>query len=836
MANGLDNSTNTMFELATELVCGTGANIFLTGKAGTGKTTFLKHIKAISQKNMAVVAPTGVAAINAGGTTIHSFFQLPFTPFIPAGAPPQTTEAVNAHTLLGRMRLTSERRQVLRQLELLVIDEISMVRADTLDAIDLVLRHFRFRHQEPFGGVQVLMIGDMYQIPPVIKNEEWRLLSQFYKSGYFFDSRVIQQAPPVHLAFTKIYRQQDDRFVQLLNGVRNDTLDEAGIELLHSLYKPGFAALDVHDRIILTTHNAKADEINNSRLAKLKTKVHFFDATIDGEFSEKAYPAELQLQLKVGAQVMFIKNDTEIVRRYYNGKIGTVTKIEDDKIFVQTEDESDEIEVKKEKWDNIRYGLNNTSQQVEEDVIGSFTQFPLRLAWAVTIHKSQGLTFEKAVIDAGEAFSPGQVYVALSRCTSLDGVVLLSKIAPHSLVNDQRIVQFSAKEEPEGRLNSLLHKARHQYQSDLLQSLFNVTGLSKDLMNLQKMVIEQERFFQQGLGDAIDALLNNLEALQQVSKKFAAQRSQLYTDAFYPEENEVLQGRVKSAATYFTAQLEALLQQMQTLDAVTESRQYAKEYNDLYKEAFLQITQKKHLINSAIKGFWVANYYAAKKSFKAPQIAVNAYATADGQASAPSTHPQLHRQLRQLRDAICEETGLPIYLVASGKTLDELVMYLPQNSEELLQVSGFGKAKAQKFGGRFLDLIAAYCQQYSLSSTITKKEKKRERKEPTGEKKVPSALQSFQLYKEGKLIAEIAAERSIAESTVTSHLCEFIITGEIGINELIEPHKVEPILKVIREVGVESLGPIKSKLGDAFSFSDIRAVVHHHLFLQKQTV
>jgi ATP-dependent exoDNAse (exonuclease V) alpha subunit len=378
-----------MFQLATELVCGTNSNIFLTGKAGTGKTTFLKHIRDISQKNLAVVAPTGVAAINAGGTTIHSFFQLPFTPFIPAAAPPQNDDAVNAHTLLGRMRLTNERRQVLRQLELLIIDEISMVRADTLDAIDLVLRHFRFRMHEPFGGVQVLMIGDMYQIPPVIKNEERRLLEQFYKSGYFFDSRVMQHAPPVHIAFTKIYRQQDERFVQLLNQVRNNQLDDDGLALLQSLYKPGFSALDMHDRIILTTHNAKADEINGNRMAKLKTKQFFFDAEIDGEFSEKAYPAEVQLQLKVGTQVMFLKNDTEKVRRYYNGKIGTVSKIEDGKIFVHTDDLEDAIEVKKEKWDNIRYGLNNSSQQVEEDVIGSFTQYPLRLAWAVTIIKAR---------------------------------------------------------------------------------------------------------------------------------------------------------------------------------------------------------------------------------------------------------------------------------------------------------------------------------------------------------------------------------------------------------------------------------------------------------------
>ena len=823
-----------MFQLATELVCGTNSNIFLTGKAGTGKTTFLKHIRDISQKNLAVVAPTGVAAINAGGTTIHSFFQLPFTPFVPAAAPPQNDDAINAHTLLGRMRLTNERRQVLRQLELLIIDEISMVRADTLDAIDLVLRHFRFRMHEPFGGVQVLMIGDMYQIPPVIKNEERRLLEQFYKSGYFFDSRVMQQAPPVHIAFTKIYRQQDERFVQLLNQVRNNQLDDDGVALLQSLYKPGFAALDMHDRIILTTHNAKADEINGNRMAKLKTKQFFFDAEIDGEFSEKAYPVEVQLQLKVGTQVMFLKNDTEKVRRYYNGKIGTVSKIEDGKIFVHTDDLEDAIEVKKEKWENIRYGLNNSSQQVEEDVIGSFTQYPLRLAWAVTIHKSQGLTFEKVVIDAGEAFSPGQVYVALSRCTSLDGVVLLSRISGQSLANDSRIVQFSYEEHPEDQIKGLLHKARHQYQATLLHDIFDVAGLHKDLANLQKFVLEQVHSFKPELVSSVDGLLNLLATIQQVARKFSTQRQQLFSDGHYPEQNETLQARIRSAAIYFSEQLNALLQQMQKLGAVTESRQFAKEYNDFYREIYLQVAQKKHLLQSVSAGFSVDGYYAAKKAFRAPIITVNAYATANGQAYAPSAHPVLHRQLRQLRDSICDETGLPIYLVASGKTLDELTALLPQNTDELQKVSGFGKVKAEKFGKRFIELIVAYSEDNGLTSNIKTKTRKKEKREPLAEKKVPTGLQSFELYKRGKSIQEIAAERSMAVSTITGHLCAYVETGEIDVTRLVEAAKVDPVIKVIKEVGTETLSAIKARLGEEYSFLDIKAVIHHNLYLQSK--
>jgi lambda repressor-like predicted transcriptional regulator len=828
------DTDNKMFQLATELVCGTNSNIFLTGKAGTGKTTFLKYMKEISAKNLAVVAPTGVAAINAGGTTIHSFFQLPFTPFVPAAAPPLNNDVVNAHTLLGRMKLTNERRQVLRQLELLIIDEISMVRADTLDAIDLVLRHFRFRNYEPFGGVQVLMIGDMYQIPPVIKNEEWLLLSQFYKSGYFFDSRVMQQAQPVHIEFSKIYRQQDEHFVRLLNQVRNNSLDEEGKEMLSSRYQPGFSALQMHDRIILTTHNAKADEINGNRMSKLKSRSHLFDATIEGEFSEKAYPAEVQLQLKEGAQVMFIKNDTEKVRRYYNGKIGTVSKINNEQVLVRVDNNDDEIEVKKERWENIRYGLNKQSQQVEEDVIGSFTQYPLRLAWAVTIHKSQGLTFEKAVIDAGEAFSPGQVYVALSRCTTLDGLILLSQIPVHRLANDERIVQFSNRQHPEEQVQALLHVARHRYQEKLLEDLFDSSVLYKDLVNLQKLVLENVRFFHADLVTAVDALLNGLDALQQIAKKFSSQRKQLFVDETFPESNEDLQKRIRSAAAYFTNQLALLLQQMQNLGAVTESRQYAKEYNDLYKEVYLQIAQKKHLLQHAANGFSVAGYNTAKKNFVAPYVNVNAYATANGQQPVSSAHPILHKKLRQLRDEICESSNVPIYLVASGKTLDELTQYLPQNNEELQKISGFGKAKVDKYGSRFLELIIAYSAEHGLNSSITERPTKRQRKEPSKEIKTPTALISFNLYKEGKTIAEVALERNLTKSTVASHLCEFIKTGEMVVTQLVEPSKIDQIITTIKESKEEGLSPIKNKLGDGFSYIDIKAVQQHLAWLNKE--
>ncbi len=430
----IDHS-NKIFQLAESLVNESNRSIFLTGKAGIrGKTTFLKHIRQNCVKQIAVTAPTGVAAINAGGATIHSFFQLPLSPFIPeAKGFMQSNEAVNKHSFLGRMRLNNEKRKILQQLELLIIDEISMVRCDTLDAIDTVLKHFRYRNSEPFGGVQVLFIGDMFQLPPIIPDEEWNLLSQFYKSAYFFDSQVIQQFPPVHIEFQKIYRQRDEEFIHLLNEVRHNNLSDKGMQLLNSRYDPWFELSSSDNYIFLTTHNYKSDSTNAAELSKLKQKTFSFKAEVTGEFYERSYPADALLELKVGAQVMFIKNDKGKVKRYFYGKIGVVEKIEDDAIFVQCKNEEDVIEVHKEIWENIRYSIDKQTQQLDEEVVGRFVQYPLRLAWAITIHKSQGLTFDKVVIDAGRAFAPGQVYVALSRCTSLSGIVLKSQVMPAGL-------------------------------------------------------------------------------------------------------------------------------------------------------------------------------------------------------------------------------------------------------------------------------------------------------------------------------------------------------------------------------------------------------------------
>ena len=807
------DTTNKMFQVAEEMVCGSSATIFLTGKAGTGKTTFLKHIKKICDKNLAVVAPTGVAAINAGGTTIHSFFQLPFTPF----------NYNDTALFFGKLKINSERRQVFRQLELLIIDEISMVRADLLDAIDVVLRHFRFRYEEPFGGVQVLMIGDMYQLSPVVRDEEWSLISGNYKSHYFFDSRVMQQAPPAHIAFDKIYRQQDERFVNLLNQVRNNALDMEGSRLLEKLYQPDFQPSQDDEHIILTTHNNKADAVNKERLSRLPTKSHSFKAEIKGEFSDRSFPAEEHLVLKEGARVMFIKNDTEKVRRYFNGKIGVITKISNDEIFVLCSGDEDVIEVKKETWENIRYTINKTNQHLEEDVLGSFTQYPLRLAWAVTIHKSQGLTFERVIIDAGAAFTPGQVYVALSRCTNMEGVVLLSAIPKHRLANDNRIVEFSQSELAHDRLQELLQKAKHFYQQKILLDIFDFSVTVNDAQSFLDSTKKNVDVFNKDLLPALEKLLDLFKDLQKVAINFCHFMKGRFISDIYPEQNEELQTKIKAAVVHFKKEMIQLRTFFKSIKAVTDSKMIAKEFNDSYKNLYLQTALKYHFILACTDGFFITSYYNAKKEFVAPLVSVNAYATASTSYAAQSAHPQLYQQLRELRDELCNRNNIPVYLVASGKTLDELVLYLPQTKTELQKISGFGKVNVEKYGDKFLNIIQVFCKANNLSSQIDKKIPKRERKKKdSDETKEASYKISLALFKEGLSVAEIAQKRNFAVSTIEGHLATSVGDGDIDPVIFINAEKLQQILNEQALIAEQGVAAAKNKLGHDFSFFDMR--------------
>ncbi|HEX8460654.1 MAG TPA: AAA family ATPase, partial [Segetibacter sp.] len=468
------DTSNTIFQKAVSFVNQTNRHLFITGKAGTGKTTFLKYIKEHSFKKMAIVAPTGVAAINAGGVTIHSFFQLPFGPFIPTDNAPWGGfggEINNRSSLVKNLRLPGAKRQVIQELDLLVIDEVSMVRADLLDEIDTVMRFVRKQPLIPFGGVQMVYIGDLFQLPPVIKNEEWDLLREYYKSPFFFDAQVLKVVPPLYLELKKIYRQKDDVFINILNNIRNNSCKPEDLQLLDEYYNPNFSPAENDNFITLTSHNNKADTINQRELEKLPGKVFTFPAKITGEFSDRAFPADKDLMLKVGAQIMFLKNDKGEYRKFYNGKIGTVKRIEPEKISIVFPGEEDELELALETWENIRYNYKSENDSLEEEQLGTFSQFPIRLAWAITIHKSQGLTFSKAVIDAGASFAPGQVYVSLSRLTGLQGLVLHSRILPQSISTDNRVVEFVKQEIAEDALERTLQQEQKVYvRQSLLQS------------------------------------------------------------------------------------------------------------------------------------------------------------------------------------------------------------------------------------------------------------------------------------------------------------------------------------------------------------------------------
>jgi hypothetical protein len=818
------DASNILFTLASDLVNHTAKNIFLTGKAGTGKTTFLKYIRENCPKQMVVVAPTGVAAINAGGVTIHSFFQLPFSPFIPEtkGFHP-VEEVTNKHSLLSRLRLNSERRKIITELELLIIDEVSMVRCDVLDAIDLILRHVRHRHAERFGGVQVLFIGDMFQLPPVVKEQEWNLLRDYYRSPYFFDSYVMKEDPPLYIELAKIYRQTEENFIHLLNKIRNNEMDEEDLNALHQRFKPDFFSVSSDGYILLTTHNDKAREINTQELEKLPEKLFTYKAEVENEFPSTSFPAEEILQLKVGAQVMFIKNDTDKTKKYYNGKIGVISELEKDKIFVQCKDESEPIEVAKEKWENIRYAFDKSTRQVNEDVLGSFNQYPLRLAWAITIHKSQGLTFDKAVIDAGKAFAPGQVYVALSRCTNLEGMILHSRIRPHALCADDCIVQFTKNILPLEELQQELMAAKKAYQEKVFSSLFDFRKTLYEMKELNGYLLQYRSSFNEEVYPWSEGLLSKLEILQTTGEKFHVQLRKLFGLTEKTADNIELHERLKRASNWFSCEIKSLIENILQSPAVTDSTIHAKQYNGSLKEIYVQLAQLNFLLEGFSGRFNTESFHRRKNSFSAPSFSMNAYTSANEKKTG-LVHPSLFYKLKKLRDDICAKKSLPIYLVASSKTLEEMTTYLPQNLEELEQIKGFGKAKIDAYGDGFLSIIKEYALENNLSSNISKLTPKHKRKE-SKQTKADTRAESFRLYEEGKTINEISQDRALTTQTIEGHLAHYVQNGFIEIEKLVSHEKVELICTAAKGLQSDSVAPIKEKLGAGVTWGEIRMVM-----------
>jgi ATP-dependent exoDNAse (exonuclease V) alpha subunit len=535
---------NEIFETAVDFVNSTSRSIFLTGKAGTGKTTFLKYIRQHTKKKSIVVAPTGVAAINAGGVTMHSMFQLPLGPYIPVNLHTTDTSVTDKHSLFSNLRISQDKRDLICELDLLIIDEVSMVRCDALDAMDAILRFIRRKPHKVFGGVQVLFIGDLFQLPPVMPDAEWSLLRNHYESPYFFHSKAAQECQLVYLELKKIYRQNEQKFIDVLNAIRNGAPGENDFLTLNSrLNKP---ELSGKKYVTLTSHNYKADKINQEELRKLGGKLFECKGEIKGEFPEKNLPTEVSLQLKVGAQVMFIRNDKSNEKRYFNGKLGAISKIDSEGLYVTFPEDNSEILLEKETWENIRYSYNSSERKIDEEMLGSFSQYPIRLAWAITIHKSQGLTFENAIIDAGDSFASGQAYVALSRCTSLDGLILRSPLSAKNIITDERVHTFTNAEKSFDDLLSTLEAEKELHTNSQLLLAFEVNGLQESFEDHMKYI--HHKLPENKVANAFArSVLEKVHSIGKVSAKF-----QLELEGLLREKQSLkIQDRVCKAMDYF---------------------------------------------------------------------------------------------------------------------------------------------------------------------------------------------------------------------------------------------------------------------------------------------
>lgn len=535
-----------------ELIKHSRRPIFLTGKAGTGKTTLLRQITTETYKNCIVAAPTGIAALNAGGVTLHSLFQLPSATFVPqdGAIPLDYSDAIHTPSSYWRQTKMHERkRQLLRSLELLIIDEVSMLRADTLDFIDMILRRVR-RSPEPFGGVQVLFIGDLLQLPPVVRGREWEVLSQFYSGIFFFHARVLTQAPPIYIELDKVYRQSDGDFVALLNNLRYNRLSPCDLERLNIHVQPHFDSTEHDGYIMLTTHNEQVDRINRKGLDKLTSPSVYFRAHIDGDFPEYLYPTEHTLELKLDARVMFLRNDTEHPRRYYNGKIGIVCDLCDDHISVQLEGSDTIVDVDLYEWSNIRYTLDDETREPKTEVLGTFRQYPLRAAWAITIHKSQGLTFERAAIDLERVFASGQAYVALSRLTRLEGLVLLSPLSLYGIHAPRDVVSYAAQRMSPEMLGMVLERERHSYwMSECLEAMNWSTLVDEWRDHSFNYQAETARSLKSGYGDWASETLTQVEELYRLALRFREQLRQLWS-THQPDLRHIAQ-RIAQATDYF---------------------------------------------------------------------------------------------------------------------------------------------------------------------------------------------------------------------------------------------------------------------------------------------
>lgn len=804
---------NKELDLAWNFTNTTNRSIFLTGKAGTGKTTFLHKLKFQSKKRMVVVAPTGVAAINAKGVTIHSFFQMPFGPILPND---------NLNTSSGFNRKFSKTKiNIIKSLDLLVIDEISMVRADLLDGIDKTLRRFKNRNLV-FGGVQLLMIGDLQQLSPVVKEHEWRLLSPFYKNAFFFSSQAYQSCNAITIELKHIYRQENPIFIDILNEVRNNKLSQASADELNKRYQPSFVPNEDDGYISLTTHNHKANQINKLELEKLKGKSRTYNAKVEGKFPEHSFPNKEELKLKVGAQVMFIKNDSSPDKHYFNGKIGKVLLLDEDEVVVNCPDDDFNIITKPEIWENIKYTVDSDTKAISEDKIGSYTQMPLRLAWSITIHKSQGLTFEKAIIDAEAAFAHGQTYVALSRCKSLEGLVLKSKITPNQIISDSNVTLFNESAEANQPNDDILQESKRTFQLDLVSEIFNFYKFLYPANRILDIYYKNRGSIEGNLENPLSTIKDSVASLLKVSTSFNNQLKSIGDASDIPESNDILQERFIKAINYFAEQTKTNIENsIKTLSFTTDNKALDKDINKQLDTLEELLATKLSYFEGLKKGFNVQKFlelraksvFLAKEKPKKQRKAV-----IDG-----TTNVELFELLREIRNNIAKREDLVHFQVFTQKSLYAMCEMLPTSKQELKAIHGMGKTRIEKYGTEILKVIRDYCDENDIetSKDISVFEELKPKRKKGDTKKV-----SLELFMAGKSIDQIALEREMNSNTIFGHLASFISSGEIKITDLMSKKYHQELKKIIPTKTFENLSDLKHQLDEKFSYGELRLVIN----------
>lgn len=682
---------NPQIELARRYVEQTQVNVFLTGKAGTGKTTFLREVAARCPKRHAILAPTGVAAINAGGVTIHSFFQLPFDPYLP-----DVKELVTEYQLPeNRKSLSKTKLNIIRTLELLIIDEISMVRADLLDAIDMTLRRCR-RSSRPFGGLQLLLIGDVHQLSPVVTENERPYIERVYDSPYFFASKALQKTHYVTIELTHVYRQQDEAFVELLNHMRDNNIDSETLRQLNSR-----VGVPQKEAITLTTHNRQADAINLRHMRALHGESREFEATVKGNYPEKSYPCDCTLEVKVGERVMFVKNDSSGGHRYYNGMLATVTGFvhNDNGNFVEVvDDDGETILAGLETWENLKYEIDSKTNEIVQKVDGTFIQYPLQAAWAVTIHKAQGLTFDRVVIDAADAFAFGQVYVALSRCRTLEGLSLSSRLTPDVAFDDRSVSQFITEQPTYEQVLELASDYERQYRMDKLMELFDINDFVHLLDRLRGPYGKLKHIYPEklrSLSEQIDAVVE----LQGVSEKF--KRHLMCMDV------EAQNTRARQGAEYYEKQLSNLGAQLTDIfDIEIDNKETFKSIKEISDQLAEILSIKLACFQAVVKeGYSVAVVQHAKAEQLMAGETKSNRKKEKKQSGSEEFNTDLATLLRRWRASKAKEEKLPPYMVLQQKALQSIATNMPQNPTQLKQQLGVGTKTVEKYGKEILDIV-----------------------------------------------------------------------------------------------------------------------------------